>query len=54
MSYYRWRAERARKDALEMKSAASRLRLLRIACLYDKNAALEDRARRQVLVRRGP
>lgn len=43
-SYFRLRAERARREADLATSAASRLSLLRLACLYENNARLEEHA----------
>lgn len=51
LSYFRLRAERARREAGLATSEASRLRLLRLACLYENNALLEERARRTKLRR---
>lgn len=51
MSYYRLRALRAKESAYSRDCEEERLHLLRLACLYEQNARLEDRARRQHLRR---
>ena len=51
MSYYRLRALRAKKSAHSRDCEKERLHLLRLACLYEQNARLEERARRQHLRR---
>jgi len=51
MSYYRLRALRAKESAHSMDCEEGRLHLLRLACLYEQNARLEEGARRQHLRR---
>ena len=51
MSYYRLRALRAKESARFVTCEEGRVHLLRLACLYEQNARLEESAGRHALRR---